>query len=195
MLTSLLWGMTTVTAEAGLLGNSSRSWSPTWRAEAESGSTRSSGNPHRTPRKGAPSTSSTAITGRLTKTTRRITNFVDRYQKNCCNGRRGGSGRRSSQRPNRRTSSASMRSPSSTIAAGATNSAATAVSVTTAAPAKANDFRKYIGKSASAPIEKPTVNAENNTVRPAVAMVRASAVSRSAPSARSSRKRLVISSV
>jgi hypothetical protein len=40
-----------------------------------------------------------------------------------------------------------------------------------------------------------TVNAENNTVRPAVAIVRVSASFRSPPSASSSRKRLTITSV
>ena len=81
------------------------------------------------------------------------------------------------------------------MAAGPMIKAANAVSMTTVMPANANERRKYIGNRASASIEHPTVNAENSTVRPAVAIVRISACSLSAPSARSSRKRLTINSV
>lgn len=49
------------------------------------------------------------------------------------------------------------------------------------------DVRKYIGKISIAAIESPTVIAENNTVRPAVTMVRINARSRGCPSATSSR--------
>ena len=72
--------------------------------------------------------------------------------------------------------------------------AATAANATTAMPAYANDFRKYIGNSTIATIDSATVIAENSTVRPAVAIVRTSARSRSAPSANSSRNRLMINS-
>ena len=65
--------------------------------------------------------------------------------------------------------------------------AAAAANATTATPAYANDFRKYIGNKTIATIDSATVIAENNTVRPAVAIVRISASSRPAPSAISSR--------
>ena len=66
---------------------------------------------------------------------RRITNFVERYQKLSSTGFGVGSGRPSIRRSSRRTSSASSRSPSSTIAAGVTTIAATAANATTAMPA------------------------------------------------------------
>ena len=81
------------------------------------------------------------------------------------------------------------------MAAGVTTSAATAANATVATPAYANDFRKCIGNSTITAIDSATVVAENTTVRPAVIIVRTSASSRLAPSASSSRNRLIISSV
>ena len=80
--TPLMSGMTTLTAVAESLAKSLRNWSPTWRAEAESGSTRSSGKPHRTPRNGVPTSNSSATTASPMGSARRMTNFVERYQ-NC----------------------------------------------------------------------------------------------------------------
>lgn len=65
----------------------------------------------------------------------RITNFVHRYQNHSSTGAGLGSGRRRIRRINRRTTSESSRPPSSTIAAGVTTIAATAVNATTATPA------------------------------------------------------------
>ena len=124
----------------------------------------------------------------------RITIFVDRYQNVCSTGFGTGSDRPRMRRTSRRTSSESSRSPSNTMAAGTTTIAANAANATTAMPAYANDWRKYIGNSTIATIDSATVIAENSTVRPAVAMVRTSARSRSAPSASSSRYLLMISS-
>ena len=87
------------------------------------------------PRNGAPSSSSSATIASPTGTARRITNFVERYQNICSTGLRAGSGRLSSRRHSRRTSSASSRSPSSAIAAGVTTIAATAANATDAMPA------------------------------------------------------------
>nr|CRL79039.1 hypothetical protein CPGR_05096 [Mycolicibacterium malmesburyense] len=188
-------GMTTATLRAESTAKLARRSSPTCRADADCGSTRSSGKPHRALRNGAPSTRRNATITSATGTDRRITTFVHRYQKVCSTGLRTGSGLPNNRRPNRRTSRASSRSPSSTIAAGATTTAATAANDTTAIPAYANDFRKYIGNSTIATMDSATVIAENNTVRPAVAMVRTKADSRSAPSAISSRYLLMISSV
>ena len=81
------------------------------------------------------------------------------------------------------------------MAAGATTIAATAANATTAIPAYANDFRKYIGNSTIATIDSATVIAENSTVRPAVAIVRINASSRCDPAASSSRYLLMISNV
>ena len=81
------------------------------------------------------------------------------------------------------------------MAAGVTTSAANMVNPTVATPAYANDFRKCIGNRIITAIDSATVVAENTTVRPAVTMVRTRASSRLAPSATSSRKRLIISSV
>ena len=123
-----------MTLRAESTAKSLRSSSPTWRADSDCGSTRSSGKPHLMPRNGAPSTSSSATIATPIGTARRITNFVDRYQKFCSIGLRTGSGLRKIQRASRRTSSESNRSPSSAIAAGATTIAATAANTTTAMP-------------------------------------------------------------
>src|SRR5271168_3401500 len=179
--------MTTGTAVAESSVKSRRNWSPTAWDEADFGSTRSSGIPHFTPRNGSPSISNSATTARPTGTANRITNLVDRYQKSFSTGLCSGSGRPSIRRPSLRTSSASSRGPSSTIAAGVTTIAATATNATVATPAYANDFRKYIGNSTITTIDNATVVAENSTVRPAVAMVRISAWFGSLPSASSSR--------
>ena len=81
------------------------------------------------------------------------------------------------------------------MAAGVTTIAATTARATTAIAAYAKDFRKGIGKNTSADIERATVIAEKSTLRPALAMVRTSAASRSAPLPSSSRNRLMISNV
>ena len=81
-------GITTVTLVAESTAKSLRSSSPTWRADADCGSTRSSGKPHLTPRNGAPSSSSNATTARPIGIARRITNFVQRYQNVCSTGLR-----------------------------------------------------------------------------------------------------------
>ena len=52
-----------------------------------------------------------------------------------------------------------------------------------------------MGNSTSTTIDSATVVAENTTVRPAVDIIRVRATSRLAPSASSSRYRLIISSV
>ena len=65
----------------------------------------------------------------------RVTDLVHRYQNHCSNGAGWGSGRRRIRRVNRRTSSESSRSPSSTIAAGVTMIAAATANATTATPA------------------------------------------------------------
>src|SRR5580693_4820335 len=119
--------------------------------------------PHFTPRNGSPSISSNATTARPIGMARRVTNLVDRYQNNCSTGLRTGSGRPSIRRPSLRTSKASTRGPSSTIAAGVTTIAATATNATVATPAYANDFKKYIGNSTITDIDKATVLAENST--------------------------------
>ena len=59
-LTPSVSGTTIVTAASKLWTKSRRNWSPTWCAEAVVGSTRSSGNPQRTPKNGAPSNNSNA---------------------------------------------------------------------------------------------------------------------------------------
>ena len=187
--------MTATTLRAESTAKSSRNWSPTSRADCDVGSTRSSGKPHFAPRNGAPRSSNRVMITRPIGIDRRITNLVDRYQKFCSTGLGVGSGRPNTRRNSRRTSSESSRSPSSTIAAGATRMAAAAANVTTAIPAYANDFRKYIGNNTIATIDSATVSAENSTVRPAVAMVRISASSRVDPAANSSRYLLMISSV
>ena len=112
-----------------------RSSSPIWRADADAGSTRSSGKPHLMPRNGAPSTNKSAMIASPIGTARRITNLVERYQNVSSIGRRTGSGRLKTRRVNRRTSRESSRSPSSTIADGVTTIAATAANATTAMPA------------------------------------------------------------
>ena len=66
-------GITTVILLSGLTANLSRSRSPTWRELAMAGSTRSSGNPHLMPRKGAPNNNSTAISVTLTAMAWRMT--------------------------------------------------------------------------------------------------------------------------
>ena len=104
-------GMTTLTAVAESSAKSLRNWSPTWRAEAECGSTRSSGKPHRTPRNGVPNSISSVTTASPIGTARRITNLVERYQNSCSTGRATGSGRPRRRRTSRRTSSAFSRSP------------------------------------------------------------------------------------
>ena len=82
-----------------------------------------------------------------------------------------------------------------TRAAGVTTMAAVAANATVATPAYANDFRKCMGKITSTTIDSATVVAENTTVRPADNIIRVRATSRLAPSASSSRYRLIISSV
>ena len=52
-----------------------------------------------------------------------------------------------------------------------------------------------MGNNTIAAIDSATVVAENTTVRPAVTIIRMSASSRLAPSASSSRNRLIMSSV
>ena len=112
-----------------------RSWSPSSRAEADGGSTRSSGKPHLAPRNGTPSSNSSATTARPIGIDRRITTFVDRYQNSCSIGLGSGSGLPSMRRTSLRTSSESSRSPARTMAAGATTMAANAANPTTAMPA------------------------------------------------------------
>ena len=124
-----------------------------------------------------------------------MTTFAERYQNSCSMGRGTGSGRLSRRRASRRTSSESSLSPKSMMAAGVTITAASAANPTVAIPAYANDFRKYIGNRIIAAMDSATVVAENNTVRPAVIMVRTSASSLLAPPASWSRKRLMISNV
>ena len=112
-----------------------RSTSPTCRADADAGNTRSSEKPQFAPRNGAPSTRSNATTAAPIGIGRRITAFVERYKKLSSIGRGPGSGRPSSRRISRRTLSESSRSPSSTITAGVIITAATAANATTATPA------------------------------------------------------------
>ena len=133
--TPAMSGITTVTSVSGLTAKSERSSSPTWRADAEDGSTRSSGKPHLTPRNGAPSTSSSAMIASPTGIGAAHHGFRPAVPEGLLDRPRTGSGRPSSRRPKRRTSSASSRSPSSTIAAGVTTIAATAANATTATPA------------------------------------------------------------
>ena len=65
--------------------------------------------------------------------------------------------------------------PSSASTAGSTVSAATIAIRTAAIPPYPIDLRKVCGKTSSELIAAATVNAENATVRPAVAMVRTTA--------------------
>ena len=67
-------------------------------------------------------------------TDRRITALVERYQKSCSTGLATGSGRPSARRSQRRMSSAFSRPPSTTMAAGVTNTAAAAANATVATP-------------------------------------------------------------
>src|SRR5207302_9801285 len=119
-----------------------------------------SGMPHFTPRKGTPSTNSSATTANPIGTARRVTNWVHRYQNSCSTGLGWASDvcwgfeRLNILRASRRTSSASSRGPSTTIAAGVTTIAATATNATVATPAYANDFKKYIGNSTITAIDK-----------------------------------------
>ena len=127
--------MITGTSESESIAKSDRRRSPTWWADADFGSTRSSGNPGRTPRNGAPSTPSSTTTARPMGIACRATYFVERYQNCCSMGSTAGSGRRNALRSARRTSRASSRSPSSMMAAGVTMIAASAAKATVATPA------------------------------------------------------------
>lgn len=117
-------------------GKSLFSMSATWRADAERGSTRSSGKPHFTPRNGTPSNSSSATTLSPTGTARRNTYFVDRYQNFSTSGLCAGS--RNDRCPcrmrciTRRASIVSSRGPSNTIAAGVITTAAIATMIAVA---------------------------------------------------------------
>ncbi len=82
-----------------------------------------------------PSNSNSATMARPIGTARRMTNFVERYQNWLSSGLSTGSGRLRILRSRRRMSSESSRSPSSTMAAGATTMAATAANATVATPA------------------------------------------------------------
>ena len=123
------------TSESESMAKSDRNRSPTWCAEADFGSTRSSGKPGRTPRNGAPRTHSRTTTATPIGTARRITNFVERYQ-NCCSiGNVAGAGRPSIRRIATRTSRESRRSPSIMMAAGVMTMADIAAKATVATPA------------------------------------------------------------
>src|SRR6201993_5590933 len=128
-------GTTIGTAVAESCAKPLRKSSPTWCDDAERGSTRSSGKPHFTEKNGSPSSTSSAMTARPIGNQRRITNLLDRYQNNCSTGLCTGSGRLSTRRTSRRTSSASSREPSSTIAAGGITMEAVATKATVATPA------------------------------------------------------------
>ncbi|SKT90685.1 Uncharacterised protein [Mycobacteroides abscessus subsp. abscessus] len=138
-------------------------------------------------RNGRPSTTNALTMMMAIGTARAITLLVVRYQKLSVTSFATGSGLPRTLRSRRRTSRASIRSPSRVTTAGTMTSAAMAPTKTTATPAYPNDLRKYIGNRISATRASATVSAENSTVRPAVVMVRTSASSRGLPAFTSSR--------
>ncbi len=80
--------MTTGTSESESMAKSARSKSPTWWAEADFGSTRSSGKPGRTPRNGAPSTPSNTTTASPIGTAWRVDEFRRPIPELLLNGQR-----------------------------------------------------------------------------------------------------------
>ncbi len=129
-------GSTTVNALALFWSKSARRTLPTWWALAEAGRTRSSGNPKRTDRKGAPSSKSTATTARPKAHGRRITARASRRQNPpllVVSAR--AEGTLSQRRKVGRTSNELTRRPRALSRAGRTTTAPRAAMATTARPA------------------------------------------------------------